>query len=272
MTGGAGLKLSETINVNFPEHEIIPISKLSPFENNSRTHSDDQIKQVANSIKEFGFTNPILIDEKNTIIAGHGRVLAAKSLDMAGLPAIRLTGLSDTQRRALVIADNQLALNADWDMDKLKYELSEIIETGFDVSVLGFDDSALDAMLGTGTTDDSAYSRKVEAPTYTPSDEVPPLGMLFNTDKADSLIEQINSAGVSDDEKAFLRAAAERHTVFDFAKIADYYAAASAEMQNLMESSALVIIDFDKAIAGGFVKLSHDVLEQYAAEYDDDDA
>ena len=146
MTGGAGLKLSETINVNFPKHEIIPISKLSPFENNSRTHSDDQIKQVANSIKEFGFTNPILIDEKNTIIAGHGRVLAAKSLDMAGLPAIRLTGLSDTQRRALVIADNQLALNADWDMDTLKLEIESLGELDFNIDLLGFDDKFLSTL------------------------------------------------------------------------------------------------------------------------------
>jgi DNA modification methylase len=168
MTGGAGLKLSETINMNFPEHEIIPISKLSPFENNSRTHSDDQIKQVANSIKEFGFTNPILIDEKNTIIAGHGRVLAAKSLDMAGLPAIRLTGLSDTQRRALVIADNQLALNADWDLDKLKLEIETLGELDFDIDLLGFDDDFLSGLLDEepvdGLTDEDAVPEPPETP------------------------------------------------------------------------------------------------------------
>lgn len=95
--------------------ERLPISRLIPYVNNSRTHSDEQVAQIAASIREFGFTSPILIDESDGIIAGHGRVLAARKLGMAEVPCIRLGHLTEAQRRAYIIADNKLALNAGWD-------------------------------------------------------------------------------------------------------------------------------------------------------------
>ena len=114
-------------------------AKLIPYVNNSRTHSDEQVKQVASSIKEFGFTNPILIDEKDGIIAGHGRLLAAQLLDMESVPTIRLVGLSEAQAKAYVIADNKLALNSGWDDALLKVEIETLKDLDFDTDLLGWD-------------------------------------------------------------------------------------------------------------------------------------
>ena len=125
-------------------------AKLIPYVNNSRTHSDEQIKQVASSIKEFGFTNPILIDETDGIIAGHGRLMAAQLLDMQEVPTIRLVGLTKAQAKAYVIADNQLALNSGWDLDKLRLELTELDDLSFNLDTLGFEVNELTALMGFG--------------------------------------------------------------------------------------------------------------------------
>ena len=124
------------------------VDDLIPYVNNSRTHSDEQITQVAASIKEFGFTNPILIDENNGIIAGHGRLMAAKKLKLEQVPTITLQGLTDAQRKAYVIADNKLALNAGWDFDLLKIEIESLQEDDFKLDLLGFDADELNGILG----------------------------------------------------------------------------------------------------------------------------
>jgi ParB family chromosome partitioning protein len=124
------------------------IADLLPYVNNSRTHSDDQINQVAASIKEFGFTNPVLINSDCGIIAGHGRVMAAKKLGISELPCIELVGLTAAQKKAYVIADNQLALNAGWNLDTLKIELESLDELDFNLDLLGFDDDFLSLLLG----------------------------------------------------------------------------------------------------------------------------
>lgn len=122
----------------------VAVADLIPYVNNSRTHSDEQVTQVAASIREFGFTNPILIDDEGTIIAGHGRLMAAKKLNMEEVPCITLCGLTEAQKKAYVIADNQLALNAGWDVDMLKLEIETLDEMDFDVGLLGFDGDFLD--------------------------------------------------------------------------------------------------------------------------------
>lgn len=120
---------------------------LIPYINNSRTHSDQQVQQVASSIKEFGFTNPILIDEGDGIIAGHGRLMAAQKLGLDEVPTITLKGLTEAQRKAYVIADNQLAMNADWDLDALKVEVERLTELDFDIDLLGFDEDMLAGLM-----------------------------------------------------------------------------------------------------------------------------
>jgi len=121
--------------------------ELIPYSNNSRTHSEKQVQQVAASIKEFGFTNPILIDEDNGIIAGHGRLQAAQLLGMDTVPTIALQGFSEAQRKAYVIADNQLAMNAGWDFEALRIEVDRLSELDIDIDLLGFDDDFLNDLL-----------------------------------------------------------------------------------------------------------------------------
>ena len=125
----------------------IKTSELIPYAGNSRTHSDEQVSQIAASIKEFGFNNPVLIDSSNGIIAGHGRIMAAQKLGIDEVPTICLDHLSDAQRRAYVIADNKLALNAGWDDDALKAELDRLADEEFDLSLLGFDEDEIDTLL-----------------------------------------------------------------------------------------------------------------------------
>ncbi|HAG3253121.1 TPA: ParB N-terminal domain-containing protein [Salmonella enterica] len=127
--------------------EYLPCGKLLRYAKNSRTHSDEQVDQIVNSIREFGFTNPVLIDEDNEIIAGHGRLTAAEVLEIEKIPVIRLTGLTPKQKKAYRIADNKLALNAGWDMQLLAEEVSELVDSDFDIELLGFSDSEIDDML-----------------------------------------------------------------------------------------------------------------------------
>jgi len=152
-----------TLQINYKSTE-----NLIPYANNSRTHSDDQINQVASSIKEFGFTNPVLIDEQGGIIAGHGRVMAAKKLGLAEVPTITLEGLTKAQVKAYVIADNQLALNSGWDVDTLKLEIETLQELDFDIDLLGFDDDFLSGLLdeepSEGLTDDDAVPELPDDP------------------------------------------------------------------------------------------------------------
>ncbi|MCK5444164.1 MAG: ParB N-terminal domain-containing protein [Rhodospirillaceae bacterium] len=121
----------------------IKISKIVPYASNSRTHSSEQISQIAASIKEFGFNNPVLIDGSNVIIAGHGRVLAAEELGLDTIPVVILDHLSESQRKAYVIADNKLALNAGWDIELLALEMGGLKDEGFDLSLIGFDNDEL---------------------------------------------------------------------------------------------------------------------------------
>jgi ParB family chromosome partitioning protein len=142
-----------------PKIEQVAVADLIPYASNSRTHSDAQIAQIAASIREFGWTNPILIDGDNGLIAGHGRLLAARKLGMEIVPAIVLDHLTKAQQRALVIADNQLALNAGWDMELLKIELKDLDMAKFDLTLTGFDIGELTAMFDEptfepGTEDD----------------------------------------------------------------------------------------------------------------------
>lgn len=126
--------------------EYLDIKTLIPYVNNARTHNDEQIKQIAASIKEFGFTNPVLIDKDNGIVAGHGRVQGARLLGMEEVPCIRLEYMTEAQKKAYIIADNKLALNAGWDEELLKLELDNLKELNFDLDLLGFSTDELDKL------------------------------------------------------------------------------------------------------------------------------
>lgn len=159
--------------------ELWPLDRLKPYDRNPRKHSDAQVAKIAAAIIEFGFTNPILVDDKDGIIAGHGRLMAAKKLKLAEVPVIRITHLSDDQRRALVIADNKLALEAGWDLEVLKGELDDLSTAGFDLALTGFDDEDMrriaddldELMLRGVATGASAPSVPSPAPAHTPAHE-----------------------------------------------------------------------------------------------------
>ncbi|KGJ18760.1 site-specific DNA-methyltransferase [Paracoccus sanguinis] len=144
--------------------EYRPLDSLVPYARNARTHSEAQVAEIAGSIREFGFTNPVLIAEDGTLIAGHGRVLAARLLGMDTVPTITLTGLSDNQRRALVLADNRIALNAGWDESLLALELTDLKDAGFDLGILGFEDGELDRLLAGAEDDDEGSAPPVVIP------------------------------------------------------------------------------------------------------------
>lgn len=138
----------------------VAVEALIPYAKNSRTHSDAQVAQIAASIKEFGWTNPILVDGTKGIIAGHGRLMAARKLGLVKVPVIELKDMTESQKKAYVIADNQLAMNAGWDIDLLKIEVADLNEDGFDLELLGFDNKMLDSLLEPevkdGLTDEDA--------------------------------------------------------------------------------------------------------------------
>ena len=154
--------------------EHLSLETLIPYARNSRTHSDEQVAQIAASIREFGFTNPVLVDGDGGIIAGHGRVLAARKLTLAEVPCIRLAHLTEAQKRAYVIADNKLALNAGWDNELLAVEFEELEALGFDLNLTGFTQDEIDALkpelLEPGLTDEDAVPAVQPDPISKPGD------------------------------------------------------------------------------------------------------
>lgn len=148
-----------TSQPEFPTYKTVPVAELIPYARNSRTHSPQQVDKIAASIREFGFLNPIIVDGKNGIVAGHGRVMAAQKLGLASLPVIEAAHLTEAQKRAYVIADNRLALDAGWDNDMLKIELQDLDAEGFDLSLTGFNPDEIGNFLAEpteGMTDEDA--------------------------------------------------------------------------------------------------------------------
>ena len=251
--------------------ETWSIEKLIPYARNSRTHSDQQVAQIAASIKEWGFTSAILIDPQGGIIAGHGRLMAARKLGMKEVPVMIADGWTDAQKRAFVIADNKLAMNAGWDDELLALELAELKGLGFGMDLIGFSKDEIAALMPKDPDEDGAdtskYTKKIDAPIYQPTGDCPPTAALYDSVKYAELTTQIyQNNDLAPEVKEFLLLAATRHIRFDFEQIAEFYAHADPDTQQLMEDSALVIIDFDKAISGGYVKLSQAMGKIYASE------
>jgi hypothetical protein len=157
---------------------------LIPYVNNARTHSEQQVLQIAASIKEFGFNSPVLVDGENGIIAGHGRVMAAKKLGLDEVPTIELKHLTKTQKKAYILADNRLALNSGWDNNLLALELGELSDDGFDLDLLGFDVDELGI--------DGFEADEVEMPELRSGDKEPFQQMTFTLH--DDQVEQIKAA------------------------------------------------------------------------------
>ena len=227
-----------------------PIKELKPYKKNAKKHPKTQVEQIANSIKEFGFTQPVLIDKDNNVVAGHGRVLGAKKAGLKEVPTLCLEDLTEEQIKAYRLADNKLN-ESDWDDVLLQQSLDEI--DGINMSLFGF------GLVEEQKEEEKRYTAKTAIPQYEPKGEEPDISELVDISKTKQLLEAIENSGVTKKQKQFLRFAAYRHLCFNYSKIAEYYCHQSKEMQELMEDSALVIIDFDDAIAKGYVQLSKQV-------------
>jgi hypothetical protein len=255
-----------------------PIERLVPYEKNARTHSPEQVAQIAASIQEFGFTNPILVASDDGILAGHGRLAAAKDLGLKEVPVVVLDHLTPTQRRAYVLADNKLALNAGWDEEMLQQEIAALSLVDFDLSLMGWSDDELAGLLDpegidddqSGNSDENPYTDKVDVPPCEITGPKPELEDVYDLSKVQELLQQIDQSSLPDKEKHFLRAAAYRHAVFNYQYCAEYYAHSSADVQELMENSALVIVDFDDAIKNGWTRLDKKLSSIYANEKEGD--
>lgn len=221
-----------------------PVKELIPYKGNAKKHDNKQIKNVAESIRQYGFVQPVVVDKDGVIVIGHCRALAAKKLGMEMVPCVCVDDLTTEQVDALRLVDNK-SNESPWDNDLLREELP-----GLDLSAFDFDWGLKE------DEDDNPYTTAVNIPQYNIQGDVPSFGEMYDNQKEMDLISEIESSGVTGDEKAFLISAAHRHCRYNFTAIAEYYAHATPEMQALMEKSALVIIDLENAIANGYVKLS----------------
>lgn len=243
--------------------EYLPVGSLKPYEKNAKKHTADQVEHIANSIREFGFRQPLVIDKDNVLVIGHGRLLAAKKLGLDTVPCVRADDLTDEQIKALRLADNKTN-ESEWDFDLLGGELDDIFD--IDMDQFGFDLTFDTDKENREDEETFTYSEKSNIPQYEPSGDCPPLENLCDDKKYASLFSEIEESHVSDSEKVFLKKAASRHLAFDYKKIADYYANAKPEMQKLMEKSALVIIDINDAIKYNYAKLSAKIKEEIENE------
>lgn len=242
--------------------EKIKVDEIIPYADNAKLHPERQIEQIRSSILEFGFNDPIAIDENNVVIEGNGRLMAIKDLGFKEVDCIRIEGLTEDQKRAYILVHNQLTMNTGFDIDILNRELEKI--KGIDMKQFDFElDIDFDTDIDTG--DGTKYTQKVDVPQYEPTGECPDIWELVDTAKADSFLEEIEEANITEDEREFLIKATRRLYEFNYSKIAEYYSQATPEMQELMEHLALVIIDFDNAIAYGYAQLSA-ALEEMRAE------
>lgn len=223
---------------------------------------DKEYQKIKKSIEHFGYVDPIIINSDNTIIGGHQRSKILHDLGYDEVDCV-VVELSKNDEKALNIALNKL--DGEWDIDALSDLLSELKNTEIDLNLTGFDNIELKDMLN--FEDDikvnDKYTSKAAAIHYKITGEKPAISELMNDDKTNDLIEEIEESNLPQSEKNFLIDAAMRHLVFDYSKIAEYYAHSNKEMQKLMEKSALVIIDFDDAIKNGYVQLSSKLSEMY---------
>ena len=249
--------------------------KLDP--SNYRIHTDQNKRLIKKSLAELGAGRSILFDKENCIIAGNGVYEVAQNLglpvriiesDGTELIAIKRTDLSteDSRRKALALADNYTTDTSIFDMEAIVEDFSaeELDLWEFSIDDIG------EVSVG-GESENEPYTKKVSSPIYAPTGDKPVVDELFDASKYEKFVSDINSSKIPAGEKEFLKLAATRHIVFDYSKIAEYYAHSDKETQELMENSALVIIDFNKAIELGYVKLKQDIADQYKEDCDDEE-
>lgn len=246
------------------ELKKIELSKIKPYEKNARKN-DEAVEYVVKSIQQCEYIAPIILDENNVILAGHTRYKALKKLDYKEAECVIKEGLTEEQKKKYRLLDNKTAEYAEWDFDLLENELVDLDFGDLDID-WGIDDIIADDF---SDDSDSKYTDVINIPQYTPTGEKPDVSELIDRSKTNELIQEISKTDIPQDVKDFLIAAAYRHYVFNYSKIAEYYAHADKDIQELMEKSALVIIDLNDAIKNGFTRLKQELAEIEAEDRDD---
>lgn len=229
-------------------NKIVKITEVKVNPNNPRLIKDDKFKKLVQSVKDFPEMlniRPIVVNKEMIILGGNMRFKACKEAGLKEVPII-ITDLTEEQQKEFLIKDNVFGGEWDWDILANEWNVEDIVKWGLDLP-LGYDEQK------------EIYSTKIESPIYTPKGEKPKETELYSLGKYNELIDKINSSSLSDNKKLFLQLAATRHIEFDYSKIAEFYSHEEKETQDLMEDNALVIIDYDKAIELGFVKLFNDL-------------
>lgn len=256
--------------------ELVSISKLVPNPKNANKHSQEQIERLAKIIDFQGQRSPVVVSKRSGFITkGHGRLMAMQKLGWDEIAVDYQDYLSEAQEYADIIADNEIARWAELDMSKVVDDLKGL-DLG-DIDLLGLKDNGfLSGVLGLeedGNTEDiigdkidqetlDKYSKKISSPVYTPKKDVPPsLSEMVSVEKYEELVKEIKNKNLPKEIELFLINSASRHIVFNYENIAEFYCHQNKDIQELMEKSALVIIDFNKAIEGGFVKLTQEIQE-----------
>jgi len=238
----------------------VKISKVKGNPDNPRIIKNDKFKKLVKSIQEFPEMlklRPIVVDEDMIVLGGNMRLKASKD---AGLKEVWIEvaeGLTEEQKKEFIVKDNVGFGEWEWDMLANEWDSVQLAEWGLDVWE-NLDDTK---------EDENTYTQKIETPKYEPTGDKPTEEELYNEDKVKELIKKIGLSNATKDEKEFLIKAAYRHTVFNYKNIAEFYVHSSKEIQQLMEDSALVIIDFKKAIQGGYIALNEKITNQYLEEH-----
>lgn len=250
----------------------LPIKDLRPNPDNPRIIKDDKFKKLVASIKAFPQMldlRPIVVNADMVVLGGNMRLKACQAAGLTDVPVIRADDLTPDQQREFIIKDNVGFGEWEWETLANEWDAEQLAEWGVDMPF--WDAEAEQAVANKEEIDRSLneYSKKIKAPIYEPKNEKPAIEMLVDETKTKQLLDAIHDADIPERDKVFLRQAASRHTIFRYEQIADYYAHSSAEVQRLMEASALVIVDFDKAIEHGFVALSTEIIDQYKRDQHD---
>jgi hypothetical protein len=226
---------------------------------NPRKINETKINQLKKSLVEFPEMlklRPIVVDSNYVVLGGNMRLKACMDLGIESIPVVKAEDLTEDQKKEFIIKDNVSFGEWDWDIIESDFDIDLVQDWGLDVSI---DEE----------TEEEKYTRKIKAPTYEPMNQKPKIEQLVDTSRMMELINKIENSDILDEEKQFLILASYRHIVFDYSKIADFYAHSNQQMQELMESSALVIIDYNKAIEEGYVRLSQTLSELYSEDHDD---
>ena len=235
----------------------VPVKEIKPNPHNPRVIKGDKFLKLVKSIQDFPQMlelRPIVVDNEMIVLGGNMRLKACIEAGLEEVPILIADELTEEQKAEFIIKDNVGYGEWDWDVLANEWDAELLDEWGLDVPNF--------------LEEEDIYTSKIEAPIYEPSNLKPLIGELVNDTKTRELIKEIEASTLEDSEKEFLKLAAQRHLVFNYSKIADYYSHSPKETQELFEKSALVIIDFDKAIENGFVELTKNITKQFLEDYE----